>query len=290
LSKMISFIINPASGTGRQAGIEQKIKRFLHPKAEYEILHTKARFHAKELAEEALKKSKLIVAVGGDGTVNEIAGALINSEAVLGIIPAGSGNGIARNANIPTDIEAAIKLLNNHSVLKFDAGFINGRMFLATAGCGFDAHISERFSLVKKRGFYSYAKIVLREFNDFKPLRLTLEQEGTEHEVSAFMATAANGKQFGNNAFIAPGASITDGKLNLTIVRPFPFYAAPLLALRLFTGRMIGSTFVKTYEAPAFTIKHNGNIAHCDGDFFECEEILKFSIKPGAINLAVPNI
>jgi diacylglycerol kinase (ATP) len=290
MRKKITFIINPKSGTGKQKGIENKIKIFLdNKKSDFTIAYTSHRYHAIELAKEAAKSSDVVVAIGGDGTVNEVASALVGTGKPLGIIPTGSGNGIARNLGIPTDIRAAIELLNNFKTTITDTGYINGKAFFATAGCGFDAHISHKFSMVKKRGFFSYVKLILKEYKRFKPLSLSISINGNALNSSVFLATVANGKQFGNNACISPKAIINDGLLNLTLLRPFPFYAVPGIIVKLFSQKIDTSAFVETFEAKEITIQQQGNIAHYDGDFFESGESLTFSVLPASLNIAIAN-
>jgi diacylglycerol kinase (ATP) len=286
--KKIAFIINKTSGRKKHLAIEALIEKNLdNQKFEVIYYYSQARFHCTTLAAEAAKVAEIVVAIGGDGTVNEVASALINTEIALGIIPAGSGNGIARNFGIPVNFEKAIKLFNNYKIIKSDTGSINGTPFLATAGCGFDAHVANLFALSKVRGLKTYVKIVLNEFRNFKPIALELNVDGKLSNHSVFLATVANGKQFGNNAFIAPHAEFNDGLFNITLIKPFPLRSAAGLIRRLFSRNIYHSPLVEHFIGKEITIRQTNKIAHFDGEPLESGQELSFKINPLSLKILV---
>jgi diacylglycerol kinase (ATP) len=265
----ILFIINPISGGNKRKDMPQLIKSNIDPdRFDAIIAMTEYRGHATILAEEALKQGiKRIVAVGGDGTINETARALLNSEASFGIIPSGSGNGLARHLGIPLDTIKALQLLNNAKIISIDTGNVNGRAFFCTAGVGFDAHIGKVFADKKVRGFRTYISSSFNEFFRYKPSTYKLLIEGAELEKKAFCITFANASQYGNNAFICPDAEIEDGLLDICIIEPFPLYAAFDMARRLFEKSIFKSKYVSRIRIKQFLLKSDKDmITHLDGE------------------------
>jgi diacylglycerol kinase (ATP) len=286
----ITFIVNPVSGTGKQKQLEDSIEKHLdHSRFDFVIQYTQSPGHATELAVNAAADSYLIVAVGGDGTINEVAKALINTSIPLGIIPCGSGNGLATHYGIPVKVDEAVKLINNGKIIITDTALINGVAYLSTAGVGFDAHIAQKFNQSKNRGFSSYAKLVLTEWVNFKPLHFKFSADGQKFERTAFLTTIANCSQFGNNAFIAPEAKTDDGKLNVTIVKPFPFWAVPGLLRRLFNKKIHLSPFVETFTAKEIEIEQPSESVHYDGEFWLAGKQIKFINIPNSLKIFVPN-
>jgi diacylglycerol kinase (ATP) len=285
----ITFIVNPVSGTGNQNQLESAIKNHLDLlRFDYILNYTEAKEHATELAAKALLDSFMVIAVGGDGTINEVAKALINTSIPLGVIPCGSGNGLSTHYDIPTKIHDAVKLINNGKILNTDTALINGIPYLSTAGIGFDAHIAQKFNQLKKRGFSSYARLVLTEWINFKPLHFIFSVDGKKFERSAFLMTIANCSQYGNNAFIAPEAKTDDGKLNITLVKPFPFWAIPGLLRRLFNKKLHLSPFVETFTGHEIEVEQTAESAHYDGEYWLSGKQLKFKNVPGSLKILVP--
>ncbi len=182
--------------------------------------------HARQIAKEAVNKFHLVVAVGGDGTVNEVASAIVGSDAIFGIVPYGSGNGLSRFLGISMNAEKAIKNLGSGNIEIIDSARLNGQPFFNMAGMGFDAHISEVFSHGKKRGFLTYIKSSFEEIYKYKPQLYHLEIDGKTYEREAFMLSFANSSQYGNNAHISPHASVQDGLLDVCVIKQFPVMAA----------------------------------------------------------------
>jgi diacylglycerol kinase (ATP) len=262
----ILFIINPNSGNKKaKEQIPQLIDNQLDKQIfNSKIIKTEYAGHATKITEEAVKNQiPIVVAIGGDGTVNEIAKVLVNTPSTLGIIPMGSGNGLARELDISMNVEKAIKQLNNQRVFQIDSCKINDIPFFCTAGIGFEAHCADIFSRAGGRGFRNYVKVGLQEYLRYKPLSISFG--GADYQ--AFSMTFANSRQFGNDALVAPNASITDGFVDCTIVNPHPFLSAPLLIGQLFNGTLTNSSYVESFRGKKFNIESEKNfLIHFDGE------------------------
>ncbi len=234
----IWFIVNPISGTHNKAKIVSQIPEFF-PEDGFrtEIKYTEYAGHAAEIAREAVANGvDIAVAVGGDGTVNEVAKALIHSSVALGIVPCGSGNGLARHLGLPMNSEGALRVISECNIHTLDYGLINNKPFFCTAGVGFDAFLSDKFNKSGKRGLLSYVENALLEGVKYEPETYELEilgEEGERHSYRAFLITCANASQYGNDFYIAPHASMSDGLLDVTIMEPFTVFEAPQIAFQL---------------------------------------------------------
>lgn len=290
VKEKIAFIVNPISGGRNKSGFEEMVRKSLDLNHYDPIIsYTEKPGHACDLAKQALEQNiKKIIAVGGDGTVNEVAKTILNSEAALGIIPFGSGNGLARHMGIPVNPSKAIARLNIASVKTNDAGMINGMPFFCTSGMGFDAHIGKIFATLKGRGFGGYIKAVLTEFANYKAQQYKVTVNGKTLNRDAFLITFANASQYGNNAYIAPQANVTDGKLDICILKPFPVYSMPGLALRVFNKTADKSSFMEALKGTEITIEREqeGPI-HLDGEPFETGKEIKVSVMPGCLKILV---
>jgi diacylglycerol kinase (ATP) len=286
----IIFIINPISGGRNKSGFQKMILKNLDLKQYEPILeYTQYPGHANEIAQKAVQENiQKIIAVGGDGTVNEVAKALIHQSACLGIVPFGSGNGLARHMGIPINPSKAVARLNNAQIQTNDAGVINEMPFFCTSGVGFDAHIGKIFATLKGRGFAGYVKAVLREFSTYKAQPYEVYADGKKITEEAFLITFANASQYGNNAYIAPQADVSDGKLDLCILKPFPLYATPDLALRVFNKTANRSSYMIASTVQELTIERaaEGPI-HLDGEPFETGKTLRVSILPACLKVLV---
>jgi YegS/Rv2252/BmrU family lipid kinase len=265
----IVFIINPVSGTERKEHIVTRIHETLKLSGiHYDIAYTNFAGHATELAKQAIERNyDVVVAVGGDGTINEVAQALIKSKTALAIIPQGSGNGLARHLGIPLNIEAAIKRLLEPKKILIDAATANGNHFFCTSGIGFDAHVSASFAARTFRGLGGYAYFTIKELFAYKPTTYTLEFDGQKIQREAFLIAFANATQYGNNAYIAPQADIQDGKLDICIIKPFSKLQVPKLIWQLFKRTLPQNEYVETYKAEKIKISFGTAIpAHIDGE------------------------
>lgn len=289
MKKKLTFIVNPVSGKGKQKNFEQKLIHHLdHDQYKYDIFYTTHKAHAIELASNAVKDSEIIVAVGGDGTVNEVAKVLFGTNLLLGVIPVGSGNGLARHLGIPINIDRAIKTINRLNTNYLDTATLNGKFFITTAGCGFDAHIAALFEKSIKRGFMTYARLVLKEFSSYKTLNYKITIDNIEYKRNVFLVTVANCSQFGNNAFISPLACSNDGILDITLLKSFPITAAPGLVYRLFMKKLHKSKYVELLKGRKVEIEHSSESAHIDGEVINPGNKISIDINPKSLKIIVP--
>lgn len=287
----VLFIANPKSGKGALKNLERKIKKSLDSKRFVAVIeYSQWAKHASTIAQEYLEKGiKRVVAMGGDGTVNEVASALMHTDAILGVIPIGSGNGFARHLRIPFLIEKAIKLINNDKIVLIDVGMVNQQPFFCTAGVGFDAQVGNSFAKGKRRGFLNYIRTAIHVFLHYKVKRYRITLNNQTIEKVAFLITVANIAQYGNNAFIAPNADITDGMLDVTIMSPFPKYISPSLGIKLFVKQIGKSKFVETFKVKEISIEQlDSNDMHYDGEPVTMESPLNFSVEHLALKVFVP--
>lgn len=288
----ILFIINPISGGKNKLKIPALIDAHLdRSKFSPNFSFTEYVGHASEIAEEAANKNfDIIVAVGGDGTINEIATKVMQQNKVLGIIPFGSGNGLARFLKIPMNTVAAIKVINNCNVEIIDSAKFNDKSFFNMAGMGFDAHISSVFAGNKSRGLTGYLKLGLTEVLNYKPQVYRLNIDGVDYERKAFVISIANSSQYGNNAHIAPKASVVDGLLDVCIVKEFPMYKLPLLAYEMISARTDRSKIVEIIKGRHIKIMRNqDDPIHIDGEPFFMGKEIEVSIVPLSLNIITPS-
>jgi diacylglycerol kinase (ATP) len=268
LKRKALFIINPISGGKKKDGVPELIKKYLDAGAfEAVIVFSDGVAHARQIAKEAVNKFDLVVAVGGDGTVNEVASAIVGSDTILGIIPYGSGNGLSRFLGISMEAEKAIKNLGSGRIEVIDSGKLNGQPFFNMAGMGFDAHISEVFSHGKKRGFITYIKTSFEEINKYRPQLYQLEIDGKAYEREAFMLSFANSSQYGNNAHISPHASVQDGLLDICIIKQFPLWRFVEMGIRMVTKTTDKTKYVEIIRGKIIKIKRDcPGPVHLDGE------------------------
>ena len=288
--KKITFILNPISGTVSKAGIPDLIEERLDKdRFDYCIAETSYAGHATELAKEAAKDSiDIVVAVGGDGTVNEVGRALTQTDTTMGILPCGSGNGLARHLNLPMNLKKCIDILNYCDIKKLDYGIINEHPFFCTCGMGFDAFISMKFAEAGKRGPITYMQKVLEEGLRYEPETYVIEDEDGTHSYKAFLVSVANASQYGNNAYIAPQASMSDGLLDVIIMEPFDLIDAPQVAIELFNKTLDKNLKIKTFRSKHIHIhRKSEGIIHYDGDPITSSADVDISIVPKGINIIV---
>lgn len=285
--KKIAFIINPISGTHSKKKLPELIDSILDKERfQAEIVFTEYQGHGTELAKRYAEQGYYaVVAVGGDGTVNEIGRALIHTPTAMGIIPIGSGNGLARHLGISMVTKKAIKQINRSEPILADYGMMNGRPFFCTCGTGFDAYISSKFATAGKRGLFTYIEKMITGYFNYKSEQYKLVGENIDIETKAFVITFANASQWGNNAYIAPQASIQDGIMNVAIMSNFPVIVAPGVAFQLFTKTIDKDIFMNTIKTKEITLyrEHNGYF-HYDGEPVEegteiCIKIVEDGIK-----------
>lgn len=291
IQQKIAFIINPVAGRRKVRNLEGKIINRLNKDIwDAWIYYTQYQGHATQLSIEAYQNGcHTIVAVGGDGTVNEIATACVKLKATLGIIPLGSGNGLARELKIPLLLKRAINQLNSAERRTIDVGALNEHYFFCTCGTGFDATIGHKFAKMPKRGFSTYVKTTLREFFGYRPKKYKVKIDGEKLERKAFLVTIANAGQYGNNAYISPNSKIDDGFLDVCLFKPFPWYKAPILGIRLFSSSMDKSKYLEIIRAKKMFIQRKKKLKfHIDGEPITLKGKVKIQVLPQALNVISP--
>ncbi len=289
--KKIAFIINPISGTGHKDVIPQMIPRHVDAdKFTTEVLFTEYAGHATKLAAQRVADYyDVVVAVGGDGTVNEVASALTESKTALAIVPCGSGNGLARHLMLPMNIGGALDIINMCQIHSLDYGMINSHPFFCTCGMGFDAFISQKFAEAGKRGPLTYIENILKEGLKYQPETYELTLDGNEAEpYKAFLLSVANASQYGNDAYIAPQASMSDGWLDVVIMEPFDILEAPEVCIALMNKIINNSTKIKSFKARDIVVRRKApGIIHFDGDPVEESDQLHISLRQKGIKVVV---
>ncbi len=288
LKSNILFIINPISGGKQKLKMPAIIDSHLdRSKFNANFSFTSYIGHAAELAEEATNKNfDVIVAVGGDGTINEIAGKVIGQQKILGIIPFGSGNGLARALNIPIKVKEAIEVINNFNIETIDAAKLNGKFFFNMAGMGFDAHISAVFAGNKTRGLKGYVEMGLKEIKSYHPEYYELEIDGVNYKRDAFILSIANSSQYGNNVYISPKSSLNDGLLEVCIVKPISLYKLPQLVYEMLRSKTHRSKLVEIISGKKINIvRGKENAVHLDGEPFFMGKNIEIEIIPNALKV-----
>jgi diacylglycerol kinase (ATP) len=288
----VVFIVNPIAGTRQKDYILENIRHYLPKELATEIIFTEYPGHAFDIATEKVQQGiTTIVAVGGDGTVNEVASALVKTHCRLGIIPAGSGNGLARHLGIPLQVPEALQLIMNHRVQKIDAGKVNEKYFFCTCGTGFDASVGKQFSRDSRRGMLSYVRATIHQYINYSPKSYILKTGHKKVKLKAFLVTFANSGQYGNNAYIAPNAVIDDGMLDLCILRPFPRTSTITIGLRLFFKNIDQSPYLEVMRVKKATLKRKGHkkmTIHLDGEPMDLPGKLRIKVIEQALHVMVP--
>ncbi|MBD5177266.1 MAG: diacylglycerol kinase family lipid kinase [Bacteroidales bacterium] len=282
------LIVNPNSGTVAKSRLLPTITSTLDNfRLPYDLVFTRETGHGRELARQAvLEGYRGVLACGGDGTVNEIGSALVGSDTAMGIVPCGSGNGLARHLGIPIDVEGSIRIISEDNIINADYATGNDTPFFCTCGMGFDAAVSQRASGEKKRGLAMYIRNAASEFVNFTPDQYIIECDGKELTREAFIVAVCNASQYGNNAFIAPQASITDGLLDVMVVRSSNILEHAMVGVDMLTGMIGNNTLVDSFRTTHLKItrKESGPV-HFDGDSCQMPEVVDITCHPGALKL-----
>lgn len=291
MKKKIKFIINPLSGGKNKNSIPGLIYDLMDQE-KYDIdLHITTSEENTLAIAIAAKNEKIdaIVAVGGDGTLNNIARFLTGTEIALGIIPMGSGNGFARELHIPMNSSKALELINEFNIKTVDTGSVNNKIFMNVCGIGFDAHVTGLFAGSKTRGLKTYAQLTLKEMRTYKPQTYQLTIDGKKNIQKAFMLVVCNGTQYGNNAYIAPEASFDDGMFNITIVEDFKWFELVSLIPQLFLKKIHEAKNVKTFFGKSIEIMRNEPaFVNIDGESVWMNNELLIDLKPLSLKVIVP--
>ncbi|NLR79236.1 diacylglycerol/lipid kinase family protein [Chitinophaga eiseniae] len=290
--KKILFIINRKAGTDREKRLEGAIRQYL-PESQFEVNIAWLAYlgHGADLAREAVQNGvHTVVAVGGDGSINEIAQGLVGSNTAMAILPLGSGNGLARALKIPLDINKALQLIVRNKQRPIDVGYANEHLFLSNAGVGFDALIAEQFRHNTKRGLSGYAKLVLRSFSSYDPAEYDIDIDGKTIQTKAFLLTVANGNQFGYEFKLAPKASVFDGQLDLCVMPPVGVLSLVPVSVFSLLGNIDKTRYLQHFTGKDITIRSQQlEYLQVDGDAVPLSEkgMVRIRIQPKAINLIV---
>ena len=280
------FIINPIAGTGKQKNITNYINKHFN---DYDIVYTKKTGDAIKLSIEAKdKKFDSIIAVGGDGTLNECVQACVNSEIKLGIIPCGSGNGFANHIGMSSMPEKAMIQLNNSSILMIDSCIANKKYFINVSGIGFDAHIANLFSKIKTRGLKQYIRLIIRELK-YNPKEYTIRYDKKEIHTNAYLIAFANASQYGNNFHISPESKIDDGLINFVIVKGFSKWHIPNFILKMSRGNLHNSKYVNIIKSKSIEILSNDTLIHLDGEPYTTSSPFNIKLLPKSLKMLIPN-
>ena len=291
MKKRLVFILNPMKGEQYTRFIETAINDNLDTaKFDLEFQFTKYPKHGTELAREAAQSGAYgVVAAGGDGTINDIVKGIINTNAILGILPGGSGNGLARSLNIPLKIADAVKVINRDHLLNMDVAFANGEPFVSNAGVAFDALVAHRFAKASRHSFPFYAWLAMKNLWSYKEWEFEIIVDGQKFSEQAFILNIANAEQMGYNFSIAPQADCADGWLDLVIIKKMPKMFFGGIAARALMKNLHESRFVTYLKAKEISVSHPKlRIIQTDGDSYPSNNRVNFTIQPGAQKVLIP--
>lgn len=289
MSARYLFIVNPNSGKRNSETIIDIIEKTIPSSIPYEVAlwRNMEEFRTIEIK---LKNNDYThaIAVGGDGSVNLVARTILNTSIVLGIIPTGSGNGLARSLGIKIETVKAIQQLIENKTTTIDTGVVNNIPFFCTSGVGFDAHIGNLFANLKTRGLKTYIKLVIKEYLSYTPEEYSIEMNGLVLKRKAFFITVANAGQFGNDFYIAPKAKLNDGLFHVVITKPFNVFLGIGTLLKILFGKADKSKFIETYLCNELIITRtkNGTI-HYDGEPNEQSEKLIYKLQPNSLKVII---
>jgi YegS/Rv2252/BmrU family lipid kinase len=291
-NEKVLFIINKFAGGGFQSKLEGKILDVCaRHNAECTIEFTREKGNATELAREGVAQGyRKIIAVGGDGTVNEVAKGLLHTDVALGIVPKGSGNGLARHLRLPLVLERAVENIFVARSVIIDTFTLNGHLSLNVSGVGFDGHVANQFGKDGKRGLIGYTHLTIKEFTKFAEFAATLSIDGKTWQTNAFIIAIANSSQYGNNARIVPIASVTDGELHVAIIKKVPLVHSPAFIARFLSNNLERSFFYKVFSGKHIEISITSPCPyHIDGEAAGMDHSFVATIAPASLNILVPS-
>lgn len=289
--RKLCFIVNPIAGNGKNKDYcTELMAQIKTPNAELHCLELERKGHASEIAKQYTNRTDCtLISVGGDGTFNEIASSLVYAKVPVAIVPRGSGNGLARMIKVPERKKDIGRYILSGQEKQVDVGKVNNQYFFCTCGFGFDAHIAAVFNKGKVRGGQRYVKSVLRQLVSYSPVEADFTLDGKEYKGKFFLVTFSNANQYGNNAYIAPDADLSDGLLHATILHPFPQVLAPLMTTALLGGFINKMPFVETVTFKKAEIKYvSSPCFHCDGESLEMNYPTTIEVLNKALRLIVP--
>ena len=289
--RKILALINPISGTLNKDSLPKAIDKIIdYEKFEIEIKYTEHANHAYELSKEAAANGYYgVLAIGGDGTVNEVASALCDTETALGIIPLGSGNGLARHLRIPLNIDKAISIINENHIENFDYCTANDRKFFCTCGLGFDAQVSSTFAKRGKRGPVGYFQSAISEFIKYRSQTYKITSSNGIITEKAFIIACGNASQYGNNAYITPNADMQDGEIDVTVMLPITPFDTAMLGLLLFSKHIDQDVNIISFRTADLSIERESEgIMHLDGEPVNMPKTIEIKCHKGGLKIFVP--
>lgn len=289
----VRLIINPISGTRNKAGLDRMVIDALTPMGwDVEVAYTKGHGDATRLALSAVEKGcKTVIAAGGDGTINETAAALCGTGAILGILPCGSGNGLARHLGIPVDLKEGLKVILENHPIDIDYATVNDKKFFCTCGVGFDAAVSEAFAKKKTRGKLTYIQSTFQTYANYEPEYYTIIANGQKLTEKAFLVAVCNASQYGNNAYIAPSASINDGQLDVTIIHAGNTLSTALVGVDMLTGLIERNMLIHTFRTDNIIIeREKSGPSHVDGEPLEMDCRLSICCHHNGLRVFTPTV
>lgn len=282
-----AFVINPNAGVKKKLNIEEFIASQFPKSIAYDIIIWENANDITPIAQQIKTKNySFIIACGGDGTVNMVAALVVNTKMALGILPLGSGNGLARSNGIPMDLLKALHIIVKGKTEIIDSGTINNNPFFCTAGIGFDALIAHKFAESTKRGFVTYFKTSVSEYMNYKPLTYTITVDGKKIETPAFLITVANAGQWGNDVYIAPAAKLNDGLFHISVLKPFPFRTFASFGIKLFSKKADTFKYLESIIGKKVEIEFENELpAHYDGEPLLVKEKVSIEMFPSSLNI-----
>lgn len=287
----ILFIVNPISGLGLGKELPERIKGLPeYDNVDYEIVFTEYAGHARVLVEEARNTRKYthIVAVGGDGTVNEVGGALCGSDIAFAVVSLGSGNGFARHLGYSIFMNKALKQVLTDQYVRIDVLEINGRHSLNVSGVGFDAEVAHEFNHLKLRGVLSYIYAAIKLWFRYPEKKYKITSDGKVMKVSCFILSFANSSQYGNNAFIAPHASVRDGLMDICILKRPAFLEIMWFLLFFISSKLYKLSYFREIQCKEAVVEGDIHRVHIDGDAYTMEPPIRLKVLPGVLKVVVP--
>lgn len=287
MAQKIAFVINPNAGVKKKINIIEFIKTYFPKQIPYDFIVWKNKDDFESVKQQILSGNySVVVACGGDGTVNQVSSVVAHTSMALGIFPLGSGNGLARSNKIPLDLKQALQVIEKGNIKTIDGATINNYQFFCTAGVGFDALIANKFATSTKRGFITYFKTSVKEFFNYKPNHYKITIDGKTIETDAFLVTVANAGQWGNDVYIAPEAKMDDGILNISILKPFSMLSIAMIGVKLFSKKIHTSPNLISEKGKKIEIEFMGELpVHFDGEPITAINKLSISIMPLALKI-----
>lgn|SRR5690606_2507860 len=278
-----AFIINPNSAKNNA----DNFLRELRSRVSDPLYHISHSVHStNDFILEHFEDVDVFVAVGGDGTISSVASALINTKKLLAILPAGSGNGFSREMKFSKDLGSLLTKILNGKFIEVDTFTVNGRFSVNVSGTGFDGAVIQAFEKTS-RGFGNYIRTSVAKYRTYEPVNVRFEEKYSKYDGQYLMVNVANTRQFGNNAFIAPQASHSDGLLEIALVKKFPFAHAPLFAYRMFTKKLIPNQYISYLSVPEIRFEADTEVWHLDGEGVNIKSPVHIKILPKSLKILV---